>query len=135
LQDARIQDREQITTLETRLSTIIEDRTQTTEFAIMHERLTNNRDTIAELTTQLDTERSRSHKLEGKLNSVRGSYKQLHTSGRQYCDSLKTQITELQVEKNAVTRDLSQIKVVLAVTLTCGTLAAIAFGLKHLGFF
>lgn len=135
LHEARSQDRDQIETLEARLSNIIEDRTQTTEFAIMHERLTNNRDMIADLNAQLATEQARTKKLEGGLNDVRGAYKQLRISGRQYCDSLKSQIGTLQTEKNAVSRDLSQIKVVLAVTLTCGTGTAIALCLKHLGLF
>ena len=135
LNEARSQDRDQIETLEARLSNIIEDRTQTTEFAILHERLTNNRDEISGLKGQISTEQARTKKLEGGLNDVRGAYKQLRISGRQYCDSLKSQISTLQTEKDAVSRDLSQIKVVLAVTLTCGTGTAIAFCLKHLGLF
>jgi len=135
LNDARAQDRNQIETLESRLSNIIEDRTQTTEFAIMHERLTLSRADNGLLNSQLIAEQGRSKKLEGGLNDIRGAYKQLRISGRQYCDSLKSQIGTLQTEKDAIARDLSQVKMILAVTMTCGTGTAVAFCLKHLGFF
>lgn len=130
---ARVQEREHIESLEGRLATIINDRTQSAEFAVMHERLTLSKDENAALSAELVSQKGASQKLERKFHDVLGAYKELRKSGRQYCDSLKGQIGTLETKHAAIYRELTHVKIALAVTLTCGTGASIALVLKHMG--
>lgn len=131
---ARDLDQKHIEELEKRVSTIIHDRTQTTEFVVLNERLSYSREANTTLTAELNESRLLNEKLGRALNDVRGAHKQLRIDGRQYCDALKAQISVLDQKNSLLVRNLTQVKMVLAVAMTTGMGVTAVLVLKHLSF-
>lgn len=133
LRFAASDDKQQIQTLEKRLSDVIEDRLGSTEFAVLQERLQMSRSENAQLTATIGQLQHENAKLERGISQFRGAHQTLKLEGRQYCNNLKEQLTQANQNNQNLVRQVSQTKLILGIVLASGVISSVALGLSLTG--
>ncbi|WP_338924195.1 hypothetical protein V0M98_38920 (plasmid) [Pseudomonas silesiensis] len=106
---------EQIGQLEISMRELVEQRSGSAEFAVLHERLEMRKQEIVKLRNELEKELKARTKAEGKLSKLEGRFTQLRDQGNEIIKSLNQKILNLNVQYAGLKTENVQVKVALGV--------------------